>query len=78
MQATERDRLRFELRSDGTQNQCLNLAYNPQSKELIEASLSVAPINRLLMNGKMSTALPCKGARSHRQSFVSSGPQLLK
>jgi len=35
MQATDR-LLGFELRSDGTQNQCLNLAYNPQSKELIE------------------------------------------
>lgn len=36
MQASESDRLLgFELRSDGTQNNCLNIAYQPQPQELL-------------------------------------------
>lgn len=54
MQATDRDRLLgFELRSDGTQNQCLNLAYNPQSKELIEGvAVGKGTYQPITMNGK--------------------------
>ena len=54
MQATDRDRLLgFELRSDGTQNQCLNLAYNPQPKELIEGvAVGKGTYQPITMNGK--------------------------
>ena len=54
MQANDRDRLLgFELRSDGTQNQCLNLAYNPQSKELIEGvAVGKGTYQPITMNGK--------------------------
>ncbi|MUL36747.1 3-oxoacyl-ACP synthase [Gloeocapsopsis sp. AAB1 = 1H9] len=54
MQATERDRLLgFELKSDGTQNQCLNLAYSAQSQPLING-IDVAKGNYqpITMNGK--------------------------
>jgi 3-oxoacyl-[acyl-carrier-protein] synthase-3 len=54
MQASTRDRLLgFELKSDGTQNQCLNLAYTPQSQPLIDG-IDVAKGNYhpITMNGK--------------------------
>lgn len=54
MQASTRDRLLgFELKSDGTQNQCLNLAYKPQRQQLIDG-IDVAKGNYqpITMNGK--------------------------
>jgi len=54
LQANESDRLLgFELRSDGTQNHCLNLAYNAQSKELIEGvDVAKGTYEPITMNGK--------------------------
>jgi 3-oxoacyl-[acyl-carrier-protein] synthase-3 len=54
MQASERDRLLgFELRSDGTQNQCLNLAYNSRSQELIPGvDVGKGTYQPITMNGK--------------------------
>ena len=54
LQATARDRLLgFELRSDGTQNQCLNLAYNAESEELIEGvTVGKGTYQPITMNGK--------------------------
>ena len=54
MQANERDRLLgFELKSDGTQNQCLNLSYNAQSQELKEGvTVSKGTYEPITMNGK--------------------------
>lgn len=54
MQAGESDRLLgFELRSDGTQNNCLNLAYQPQPKELIPGvTVAQGTYQPITMNGK--------------------------
>jgi len=54
MQATGRDRLLgFELKSDGTQNQCLNLAYSPQPQPLIdEIDVAKGNYQPITMNGK--------------------------
>ena len=54
MQANDRDRLLgFELRSDGTQNQYLQLPYQPKSQELLEGvSISQGTFNPMTMNGK--------------------------
>ena len=54
LQATARDRLLgFELRSDGTQNQCLNLAYNAESQELIQGvTVGKGTYQPITMNGK--------------------------
>ncbi len=54
MQASQSDHLLgFELRSDGTQNDCLNLAYQAEPKELVDGIFigqgTYAPIT---MNGK--------------------------
>lgn len=54
MQASESDRLLgFELRSDGTQNNCLNLGYQGQAKEIL-AGITVAhgTFDPITMNGK--------------------------
>ena len=54
LQASECDRLLgFEIKSDGTLNSCLNLAYTPESKELIEGvSISKGHFGNVSMNGK--------------------------
>lgn len=54
LQANERDRLLgFELRSDGTQNQCLNLAYQPQPKELVAGvTIGQGSFQTITMNGQ--------------------------
>lgn len=54
LQATDGDRLLgFELRSDGTQNHCLNLAYNAQPKELIQGvDVGKGNYQPITMNGK--------------------------
>ncbi|MBW4576475.1 MAG: ketoacyl-ACP synthase III [Aphanothece sp. CMT-3BRIN-NPC111] len=54
LQANESDRLLgFEIRSDGTQNNCLNLAYQGQSKELIDGvSIAQGTYQPITMNGK--------------------------
>lgn len=54
LQASERDRLLgFELRSDGSQNGCLNLAYQPQPKQIIEGvTVSQGTYQPISMNGK--------------------------
>ena len=54
MQANASDRLLgFELKSDGTQNQCLKLAYNAQAKELIEGvNVGKGTYQPIIMNGK--------------------------
>ncbi|MEB3337291.1 MAG: beta-ketoacyl-ACP synthase III [Leptolyngbyaceae bacterium] len=54
MQATDRDRfLGFELRSDGSQNGCLNLAYKPQAQALVEdVTVSQGQFQPLTMNGQ--------------------------
>ena len=54
LEATARDRLLgFELRSDGTQNQCLNLAYNAESQELIQGvTVGKGTYQPIAMNGK--------------------------
>jgi 3-oxoacyl-[acyl-carrier-protein] synthase-3 len=54
MQASESDRLLgFELRSDGTQNNCLNLAYQSQSQELIPGvEVAKGTYQPITMNGK--------------------------
>lgn len=54
MQANESDRfLGFEIRSDGTQNNCLQLTYNAQPKEIVK-DIAVAQGNfgPISMNGK--------------------------
>jgi 3-oxoacyl-[acyl-carrier-protein] synthase III len=54
MQANESDRfLGFEIRSDGTQNHCLQLAYTAQPKEIVK-DIAVAQGNfgPIAMNGK--------------------------
>ena len=54
MQASESDRLLgFELRSDGTQNNCLNIAYAPQSQELLPGvDVAKGTYQPITMNGK--------------------------
>jgi 3-oxoacyl-[acyl-carrier-protein] synthase III len=54
MQVNDRDRLLgFELRSDGTQNNSLNLAYQGKAKELVNGvSVSQGVYQPLTMNGK--------------------------
>lgn len=54
MQAANCDRLLgFELKSDGTQNNCLNLAYQAQPKQLIDGvEVSNGTYQPITMNGK--------------------------
>lgn len=54
LQANEQDRLLgFELRSDGTQNKCLNLAYQGQPKQLLEGvTVSQGTYQPVTMNGQ--------------------------
>lgn len=54
MQANSRDRLLgFELKSDGTQNQCLNLSYKPRSRHLSEGiDIAEGTYQPITMNGK--------------------------
>ena len=54
IQASDRDRLLgFELRSDGSQNGCLNLAYQPQPKEIVDGvTISQGTYQPITMNGK--------------------------
>jgi 3-oxoacyl-[acyl-carrier-protein] synthase-3 len=54
MQANESDRLLgFELRSDGTQNKSLNLAYEAQTKEIAkDVTVSQGNYQPITMNGK--------------------------
>ena len=54
MQANESDRfLGFELRSDGTLNQSLQLAYNSQNKEIVNGfTVSHGTYQPITMNGK--------------------------
>jgi 3-oxoacyl-[acyl-carrier-protein] synthase-3 len=54
LQASEKDRLLgFELRSDGTQNKSLNLAYQGQAKELFEGTtISQGNYHPVTMNGQ--------------------------
>lgn len=54
MQANEYDRLLgFELRSDGSQNNCLNLSYQPQTRPLIgEVAIGQGSFQPITMNGQ--------------------------
>lgn len=54
MQAHDRDRLLgFELRSDGTQNHCLNLAFQPQQKELVgDVAIGQGTFHPITMHGQ--------------------------
>ena len=54
MQASTSDRLLgFELKSDGTQHQSLNLAYKPQPKELVaDVTVQEGSYQPITMNGK--------------------------
>jgi 3-oxoacyl-[acyl-carrier-protein] synthase III len=54
MQANERDRLLgSELRSDGTQNHCLTLAYEPQPRELVNGvTVGKGTFHPIAMNGQ--------------------------
>lgn len=54
IQANDRDRLLgFELRSDGTQNKCLNLAYNGEAKSLLDdCAVSQGGFQPITMNGQ--------------------------
>ncbi len=54
LQADERDRLLgFELRSDGTQNHYLNLAYQPQTKSLLDGlEIGQGSFQPITMNGQ--------------------------
>lgn len=54
LQANQSDRLLgFELRSDGTQNKCLQLAYNPQHQELVNTvEVGQGNFQPITMNGK--------------------------
>ncbi|MBD2035660.1 ketoacyl-ACP synthase III [Leptolyngbya sp. FACHB-321] len=54
LQANEHDRLLgFELRSDGTQNKCLNLAYQPEPKELVDGvTIGQGSFQPITMNGQ--------------------------
>lgn len=54
MQSNERDRLLgFELRSDGTQNSCLNILYQPESRELLDGiTVGQGTFHPITMNGQ--------------------------
>ncbi len=54
LQGNARDRLLgFEIKSDGTQNKCLKLAYNAQPKELIQGvNVGQGTYQPITMNGK--------------------------
>lgn len=54
MQASESDRLLgFELRTDGTQNNCLNLKYQPQPQEIaMGVTIAQGTYQPISMNGK--------------------------
>lgn len=54
MQASESDRfLGFELRSDGTQNSALQLAYRAQAKEIVDGvNVAHGNFQPIAMNGK--------------------------
>jgi 3-oxoacyl-[acyl-carrier-protein] synthase III len=54
LQANQKDcLLGFELRSDGTQNNCLNLAYTPETTELIQGvKVGKGNFHPVTMNGK--------------------------
>jgi len=54
LQANESDRLLgFELKSDGTENRCLNLSYKAQPKQLIQdVSVGHGTYQPIAMNGK--------------------------
>lgn len=54
LQANERDRLLgFELRSDGTQNNCLQIAYKAQNQELVKGiGVGYGNFEPITMNGK--------------------------
>lgn len=54
MEARERDRLLgFELRSDGTLNHCLNLAYRGQDRELVDGvAIAQGTFQPITMNGQ--------------------------
>jgi 3-oxoacyl-[acyl-carrier-protein] synthase-3 len=54
MEASERDRLLgFELRSDGTLNHCLNLAYQGQDRELVDGvAIAQGTFQPITMNGQ--------------------------
>lgn len=53
LQASERDRiLGFELRSDGTQNGCLNLSYQGESRELANTVATQGNYQFISMNGR--------------------------
>ncbi|WP_448598170.1 beta-ketoacyl-ACP synthase III [Thermoleptolyngbya sp.] len=54
MEASERDRLLgFELRSDGTLNHCLNLAYRGQDRELVDGvAIAQGTFQPITMNGQ--------------------------
>jgi 3-oxoacyl-[acyl-carrier-protein] synthase-3 len=54
LQADERDRfLGFEIRSDGTLNQSLQLAYQPQTKEIVkDVTIGQGTYQPITMNGK--------------------------
>jgi 3-oxoacyl-[acyl-carrier-protein] synthase-3 len=54
LQANDRDRLlAFELRSDGTQNRCLNLAYQGQPTELLQdVQITQGQFHPITMNGQ--------------------------
>ncbi|MGA7934334.1 MAG: beta-ketoacyl-ACP synthase III [Kovacikia sp.] len=54
LQANDRDRLLgFELRSDGTQNHYLNLAFQPQPKEMVEGvTIGQGSFHPITMNGQ--------------------------
>lgn len=54
LQANERDRLLgFQIRSDGTQNKCLQLAYKPQSQQLVkDIEVGQGNFSQITMNGK--------------------------
>ncbi|MEQ9001108.1 MAG: beta-ketoacyl-ACP synthase 3 [Coleofasciculus sp. B1-GNL1-01] len=54
LQANERDRLLgFQIRSDGTQNKCLQLAYKPQAQQLVKGiEVGQGNFAAITMNGK--------------------------
>ena len=54
IQANDRDRLLgFELRTDGSQNQYLNLSYQPEPKALVEGiTIGQGVFNSITMNGQ--------------------------
>jgi len=54
LQADSRDRLLgFQIRSDGTQNKCLQLAYKPQTQQLVKGiEVGQGNFSQITMNGK--------------------------